>query len=106
MGPVMLGHIDQRLRQIVTNEPFGGLAVVLCGDFVQLGPAVLATRKTQRQLCFLEKSCVHEFVPQYRAGAKKKRKVLYGPSTPGSRGQRFRDDNVQVDGATMCRWRS
>ncbi len=39
VGPEMFAQVDRRLRQIMqNNEPFGGLAVIITGDFFQLPP--------------------------------------------------------------------
>jgi hypothetical protein len=39
---ITLSHIDSRLRQIFDNDsPFGGLAIILMGDFFQLPPVGL-----------------------------------------------------------------
>ena len=80
IGPVMLGHVDQRLREI-TNvaEPFGGKAVVLCGDFFQLPPTVPPTS--------LYKAVVDNFVDESCFRRKRRgKKAIYLAGTPGDVG--------------------
>ncbi|MCB9809427.1 AAA family ATPase [Candidatus Peribacteria bacterium] len=50
----MLQNLDQLLRYVRSNfEPFGGLQVVLCGDFFQLPPIATFPEPSEQKYCFM-----------------------------------------------------
>ncbi len=55
LGPVMFGHIENRMRHIMENdELYGGLAVIAMGDFFQLPPVRPAETLYSAALKWLE----------------------------------------------------